>query len=262
MKERMKTMKRLLLPTAMLVLLIPCRADAFIFTDLVAKVQRITMISQAAKHLDQINSYRKEFDKYKTEFDKYYQTFHRVYRRLSSADWRDFTPSNWARLEDHLITIWKTFDEQAWQTQVLALRTSPLYSNNPDYQEYADKLVKLSEDQVTQLKREEAHLIELQAQDAAHHEALQRFKSRNAALALGADTEGNEIALGQQVALTNAILIELASIQAESKVVEQRLLTQQKEARNLIMRMKQLEIEAQKGDLKNLDLLSQLTRNK
>ncbi len=255
-------MKRLLFPAILLVLLIPCRADAFIFTDLVAKVQRIKMIAQAGKQLEQIDSYRKEFDKYKTEFDKYYQNFRRIYRRLSSADWGDFTPSNWGRLEDHLITIWKTFDEQAWQTQVLALRTSPLYSTNPDYQEYADKLVKLSEDQVTQLKREEAHLIELQAQDAAHHEALQRFKSRNAALALGEDTEGNEIALGQQVALTNAILIELASIQAESKVVEQRLLTQQKEARNLIMRMKQLEIEAQKGDLKNVDLLSQLTRNK
>src|SRR5438876_2502739 len=174
-------MKRLILPTAMLVLLLPCRADAFIFTDLVAKVQRIKMIAQAGKQLEQIDSYRKEFDKYKTEFDKYYQTFHRVYRRLSSADWRDFTPSNWARLEDHLITIWKTFDEQAWQTQVLALRTSPLYSNNPDYQGYADKLVKLSEDQVTQLKREEAHLIELQAQDAAHHEgpaALQEPQCR------------------------------------------------------------------------------------
>ena len=74
-------------------------------------------------------------------------------------------------------------------------------------------------------------------------------------------SSGSE-SLGQQVALTNAILIELASIQAESKVVEQRLLTQQKEARNLIMRMKQLEIEAQKGDLKNLDVLSQLTRSK
>src|SRR5438034_2621246 len=212
-------MKRLIFCAILLVLLIPCRADAFIFTDLVAKVQRIKMIAQAGKQLAQIDSYRKEFDKYKTEFDKYYQNFRRIYRRLSSSDLGDFTPSNRGRLEHHLITIWKTFDEQAWQTQVLALRTSPLYSTDPDYQEYADKLVKLSEDQVTQLKREEAHLIELQAQDAAHHEALQRFKSRNAALALGEETEGNEIALGQQVALTNAILIELASIQAESKVV-------------------------------------------
>jgi hypothetical protein len=242
-------------------LLIPCRADAFIFTDLIAKVQRIEMIVQAANQLKQIDSYRKEFDKYKKEFDKYYLGFRRIYRRLSTADWPDFNPSNWGRLEDHLITIWKTFDEQAWQTQVLALTTSPLYSNNTDYQEYADKLVRLSEDQATQLKREEAHLIELQAQDTAHHEALERFKSRNAALVQGEDKEGDEVALSQQIALTNAILIELASIQAESKVVAQRLLTQQKEARNLIMRMKQLEIEAQKGDVKNLDLLLDLTRN-
>jgi len=262
MKERMKTMRRLLLSTILLVLLIPSQANAFIFTDLVAKVQRIEMIAQASKTLQQIDNYRKEFDKYKKEFDKYFVTFRRVYRRLSSLDWRDFTPSDWRRLPDHLITIWKTFDEEAWLTQVLALRISPLYSTSPDYKEYADKLVKLSEDQVTQLKKEEAHLIELQAQDAAHHEALERFKSNNAALVIGDDTPGSEVAISQQIALTNAILIELASIQAESKVVEQRLLTQQKEARNLIMRMKQLEIETQKGDLKNLDVLSELTRNK
>jgi hypothetical protein len=255
-------MTRLLFPATLLVLLIPLRVDAFIFTDLVAQAQRITMIEQAAQHLEHIDSYRKEFDKYKKEFDKYFLSFRRVYRRLSSADWGDFNPSNWGRLEDHLITIWKTFDEAAWQTQVLALRINPLYSSNPDYREYADKLVKLSEDQVRQLKREEAHLIELEAQDAAHHESLERFKGRNIALAAGDDREANEIALGQQIALTNAILLELASIQAESKVVEQRLLTQQKESRNLIMRMKQLEIEAQKGDLRNLDLLLQRTKTK
>src|SRR5947208_14883354 len=141
-------MKRLLPPATLLVLLLPCRADAFIFTDLVAKVQRIKMIAQAGKQLEQINSYRKEFDKYKTEFDKYYQTFHRVYRRLSSADWRDFTPSNWPRLEDHLIRIWKTFDEQAQQTQVLALITRPLYSSNPDHQVSADMHAKRSDDRV------------------------------------------------------------------------------------------------------------------
>ena len=201
-------MRRLLLSATLLVLLIPSRADAFIFTDLIAKVQRIQMIAQAAKTLEQIDSYRKEFDKYKTEFDKYYQNFRRIYRRLSSLDWRDFTPSDWRRLSDHLITIWKTFDEEAWQTQVLALRISPLYSSSPDYKEYADKLVKLSEDQVTQLKKEEAHLIELQAQDAAHHEALERFKSNNAALVIGDDTPGSEVAISQQIALTNAILIE------------------------------------------------------
>ena len=113
---------------------------------------------------------------------------------------------------------------------------------------------------MAQLKQEEAHLIELQKQDLRHHEDLERFKSRNAALVLGDDEVGNEIALSQQIALTNAILIEIASIQAETKLVEQRLLTEQKEQRNLIMRMKQLEIEAQNGDLRNLDYLPALTK--
>jgi hypothetical protein len=256
-------MKKTVVSATLLFLLAAAeQANAFIFTDLVAKVQRIEMIAQAAEYIRQIDTYRKEFDKYKKEFDKYYKSFHLVYRRLSASDWGDFSPANWARLRDHFITFWKTFDEAAWQSQVLALRTSPLYSVNPDYQAYADSLIRLSEDQVARLKKEEAHLIQLQSQDAAHHDALERFKSRNASLVLGSDQQGDEIALSQQIALTNAILIELASIQAETKLVEQRLLTAQKEERNLIMRMKQLEIEAQNGDLKNLDQLVNLTKTK
>ena len=115
---------------------------------------------------------------------------------------------------------------------------------------------------MTQLKIEEAHLLELQAQDAAHAEALERFRSRNAGLVLGEDAEGNEVALTHQIALLNSILIEMATIQAEQKVVQQRLLTQQKEARHLIMRMKQLEIEGQTGNVRNLEQLYEQTRNR
>jgi len=255
-------MKRAILTATLLLFLIPGRADAFIFTDLVAKVQRIEMMLQTSQLIGQIDTYRNEFDKYKRVFDDYLKSFHSVYRRISSLDWKDFDPSNWIRLKDHFITIWKTFDEAAWQSQVLALRVSPLYSTNPDYKAYADDLISLSEQQVARLKQEEAHLIELQAQDAAHYDDLERFKSRNAALVVGSDQQGDEAALSQQIALTNAILIELASIQAESKIVEQRLLTDQKEERNLLMRMKQLEIEAHNGDLSNLQHLLALTKTK
>jgi hypothetical protein len=244
----------------MFLLCVAGEAKAFVFTDLIAKVQRIQMIAQASQYIQQINNYRQEFDKYKKEFDNYFKSFHLVYRRLSQADWRDFVPTSWNRLRDHFITIWRTFDEAAWQAQVLGLRTSPLYSINPDYRSYADNLISLSEEQVDRLKKEEADLLELQKQDKEHNDDLERFKSRNAALTLGSDQVGNEIALSQQIALTNAILIELASIQAESKLIEQRLLTDQKEQRNLIMRMKQLEIEAQNGDNNNLDYIKSITK--
>ena len=253
-------MKKHIFFVALMILFVTNRADAFIFTDLVAKIQRIEMIRQASSTIQQLNNYRNEFNKYKTQFDGYFKSFHLVYRRLSQADWKDFIPTNWNLLKDHFITIWQTFDESAWQAQVLGLRTSPLYSINPDYRAYADNLISLSEEQVGRLKKEEAHLIELQKQDKAHNDDLERFKNRNAALVLGPDQVGNEIALSQQIALTNAILIELASIQSESKVIEQRLLTDQKEQRNLIMRMKQLEIEAQNGDNRNLDYLQSITK--
>lgn len=255
-------MKKTLLMAALLIVVTTNQAHAFIFTDLIAEAQRARMMVQAAETISQINSYRQEFDKYKGVFDSYFKTFHTVYKRLSSADWKDFTPSNWGQLKDHFITFWQTFDEGAWQSQVLALRVSPMYARDPDYRQYADSLISLSENQVAQLKQEEAHLIDLQNQDAAHNDDLERFKTRNAELALGEDQVGQEIALSQQVALTNAILIEMASIQAETKVVEERLLTDQKEQRNLIMRMKQLEIEAQKGDLMNLNQVLNLTKAK
>ncbi len=248
---------------AALLLLIADQAKAFIFTDLVAKVQRIEMMAQADTLLNHVDTYRQEFDKYKQVFDKYYLSFQNVYRHLPAADWRNYRSTSWWQLKDHVITIWKTFDEPAWQAQILALQTTPLYSADPDYRAYADGLVQLSEDQMVQLKKEEAQLIDLQAQDAEHYQALERFRSVNASLVVGNNNAENEqVALSQQVALTNSILIELASIQAETKVVEQRLLTEQKEARNLITRMRQLEIEAQQGDLKNLDVLLAQTKSK
>ncbi|MBN1566813.1 MAG: hypothetical protein JXA73_03135 [Acidobacteria bacterium] len=253
-------MKKSVFIAALFFLFITTEAKAFVFTDLVAKVQRIQMIAQASQYIQQINNYRQEFDKYKKEFDNYFKSFHLVYRRLSQADWRDFVPTNWNRLRDHYITIWRTFDEAAWQAQVLGLRTSSLYSINPDYRTYADNLISLSEEQVDRLKKEESDLLELQKQDKEHNDDLERFKSRNAALTLGPDQVGNEIALSQQIALTNAILIEMASIQAETKLIEQRLLTDQREQRNLIMRMKQLEIEAENGNTRNFDYINSITK--
>src|SRR5512146_2287813 len=123
-------MKRIALLATLLFLVSAERAHAFIFVDLISKVQRIEMILQAKQYIDQIDGYRKEFDKYKQVFDKYFNTFHTVYKRLSSGDFSDFIPANWARLKDHFITIWKTFDEGAWQAQVLALRISPLYARD------------------------------------------------------------------------------------------------------------------------------------
>ncbi len=255
-------MKKGLFAAILLLFVMQDRADAFVFTDLIAKVQRIAMMAQVGEQIQKIDDYRKEFDKYHVQFNKYFVNFQRIYRRLSSGDWRDFTPSEWARLKDHVIAIWKTFDQYAYDSQILSLTTTPLYERSPEYKEYADQLIQLSEQQVAALKREEAHLAELQSMDGLHQEALERFKGRNAALVLGEDTPGNEIALSQQIALLNSILIEIASIQAEQKVVQQRLLTQQKESRNLIMKMKQLEIDAQRGDLRNLDQLLALTRNR
>ncbi len=253
-------MKKGMFIATFILLFTTTRADAFIFTDPAAHAQRIVQIAHQVEQIRQMTSYISEFNRYKTQFDSYFSTFHQVYRRLSAADWRFYVPSEWARLRDHLITIWKTFDEGAWRAQITGLRTSQYYATNPDYRAYADNLISLSESQVDRLKEEEAHLIELQRQDREHSQVIARYKARNEALVTGPDSVGNEIVLGQQIALTNSILIEMAQIQAETKVVEQRLLTDQKEQRNLITRMKQLETEAQAGDALNQQTIKDMIR--
>src|SRR5437016_973822 len=97
--------------------------QAFIFTDTAALAQRAAHFLQTQAHYEMFATYKGEFDKYKVEFDRYFQDFRRIYRRLSSLDWEDFNPSSWERLKDHFITIWKTFDQLAYETQVIALRT-------------------------------------------------------------------------------------------------------------------------------------------
>jgi hypothetical protein len=253
-------MKKGILIAALMFLFVPHRADAFIFSDPVAAAQRITQIANQVQQIMQMTNYLSEFNKYKSQFDSYFSTFQTVYRRLNPSDWRYYVPTEWVRLSDHMIRIWRTFDENAWQGQILGLRITRQYQTNPDYRAYADSLISLSEEQVDRLKQEEAHLVDLEKQDKEHREALERYKLQNQALITGPSGPGNEVYLPQLTALTNAILIEMAQIQAETKVVEQRLLTDQKEQRNLITRMKQLETEAQTGDSRNQETIKDMLR--
>jgi hypothetical protein len=253
-------MKKVMFFAVLLLLFVPNRAKAFVFTDPAATAQRVIQIANQVQQIMQLTNYRAEFDKYKNQFNSYFSTFQTVYRRLNPVDWQYYVPSEWVRLKDHFITIWKTFDEQAWQAQIMGLRTTRQYQVNPDYRAYADSLINLSEEQVDRLKQEEAHLIDLQKQDKEHSKTLERYKAQNQALITGPSGPGNEVFLPQLTALTNAILIEMAQIQAETKVVEQRLLTDQKEQRNLITRMKQLETEAQQGDSRNQDTIKNMLR--
>jgi hypothetical protein len=252
-------MKKTIVLAAFIFLFPVSRAHAFIFTDLVAQVQRFQMMGQAAQYIWQLSTYRQEFQQYKDTFDDYYESFLHVYSRVSPGDWSDFVPTIWNHLDDHYILFWQTFDEAAWQTQVVGLRLNPLYSVNADYRAYAENLIGISAELVSRLKREEASLIELQDQDRKHSDDLERFKSLNEALSVDNYEDNGAIALTQQLALTNAILIEMASIQAETKLIEQRLLTTQMEQRNLIMRMKKLEVESQNGDIGNWNYIESIT---
>ena len=64
-------MKRIIIPTLLLSFALTGNAQAFIFTDLVAKIQRIAMMGQFAHQIEQMDQYQTEFDKYHTQFRTY-----------------------------------------------------------------------------------------------------------------------------------------------------------------------------------------------
>ena len=234
-------------------------ARAFIFTDVSAFAQRAAQFTQTAAHYTastshyaQFMGYVSQFNQHRTAFENYYNNFRSVYRRMSSASYyRDFDTSNWnwSRLDNHLLRTWRTVNQSTWQAQTLALRASRLYESNPLYRRYADRLIELSEEHVENMIREEALMRDLEQRSVERRETLERFRNTNAGLSTGSD----EMNAGQQAALTNSILLELAAIQIETGIIEQRLRASQQDQQNLIAQMKQLELEARENDALNLE---------
>ena len=257
-------MKKIILKTALclsMCVFFAHSAFAFAFTDISALAQRAIQFVQTAahyaqsvQHFNQFFGYVQEFNNHRRQFESYYRNFNRVYRQMSSsAYYRDFNPSNWrwTRIDDHLLRVWRRYNHAAWEVQMLAIRTSRLYETNPIYRRYADRLIALSEEQVENLRKEEAYLQELEAKEEQHMATLERLRNTNHDVV----TADGEISLSHQIALTNAILLELAAVQAESRAIEQRLLTLQRDQQNLIAQMKQFELEAQRDDGLNLDFI-------
>ena len=249
-------------------------ARAFIFSDVAALGQRALQFVQTAAHYTQsahhytastshyaqFMGYVTQFNQYRSAFENYYNNFRSVYGRMSSASYyRDFDVSNWnwTRLDNHLLRTWRTVNQSTWQAQALALRASRLYESSPLYRRYAERLIELSEEHVENMMKEEALMRDLEQRSAERRDTLERFRNTNAGLSTGSD----EISAGQQAALTNSILLELAAIQVETSVIEQRLRAAQQDQQNLIAQMKQLELEARESDALNLEhIISKTTR--
>ena len=128
-----ETMKRLLFSATLLVLLIPCQAHAFIFTDLVAKAQRITMIAQAAEHLEQ---YRRLPEGVRQVQEGIRQVLPQFPARLPPAVLRRLGRLHPVQVGAGSRTTsspsGRPSMKPAWQTQVLALRiSSPLSAAIP-----------------------------------------------------------------------------------------------------------------------------------
>jgi hypothetical protein len=192
--------------------------------------------------------YRRQFEQYQNQ-----------YRRITSGRYlQDFNVSNWdwMRLDDHILRTWRSWNQAHWDIQMMGLRASRLIENNPAFRIYVDRIEALGREKQESLKKEEALTRELEKRLQDRRDALEKLQTTNQNLAVGSS---GEMDTGALQALNNRILLELAAIQVESHVIEQRRLAKEIELNNIMMEIKNIEAEARRSDGQNLDTILKTT---
>ena len=259
-------MKRIILKTVLclsMFVFFTNTARAFVFTDVSALAQRVAKFSQDAaqyvqqnSHFAQFMRYVTEFNQYRNQFESYQRTFERVYRKIDSGYYgRHFNVSDWdwARLDDHLLRVWRTVNQALWDAQVLTVRASRLYDTNPAYRRYADRVIQLGNEKIENLKKEEALSDDLEKRGQERRQAIEELRATNADLA-GQDNNGAHLQ-----ALQNQILLELAAMQAEANVIERQRMRNAQEMENLNMEMERLISESQANEAESWDFILNTT---
>lgn len=232
---------------------------AFVFTDISALAQRTAKFSQDAaqyvqqnSHFAQFMRYVTEFNQYRNQFESYQRTFERVYRKIDSGYYgRHFNVSewNWARLDDHLLRVWRTVNQALWDAQTLTVRASRLYDTNPAYRRYADRVIQLGNEKIENMKKEEALSEELEKRGQERRQAIADLRATNEDLS-GQDNSGAHLQ-----ALQNQILLELAAMQSEANIIERQRTRSAEEMRNLNMEMERLISESQANEAEAWDFI-------
>jgi len=254
-------MKKTILKISLCLMLVFCcgsPARAFVFSDVAALAQRAVQFVQTASHytssvthFKEFAGYAQEFNKYKQQFEGYYNNFNRVYKSISGGRYAQaFNVSNWnwTRLDDHILRAWKTYNQASWDIQMIGLRTSRLFETNPAYRRYAERLIALSEEKIESIKKEEALSIELEERDKEQRQALEQLRATSAEISTKDDIAATELQV-----LSNNILLELAKIQAENNLMEQRRRRIEQELQSLLAELQQAEIEARENDDANYE---------
>jgi phage-related minor tail protein len=227
-------------------------AFAFIFSDISALAQRVAKFSQDAtqyvsenSHFAQFMSYVKEFNTYRNQFEGYQNKFNSIYRKIENGYYTnafDVSKWDWTRLDDHLLKAWRSVNQALWDAQSLAVRTSRLYDTNPAYKRYADHVLKLSEEKLESIKKDEALSEELEKRGKDRRKAIEDLKATNK------DLSGQEDSASHLQALNNQILLELAALQAEASEIERQRLRNTLDMDNLNRELERLAAEAQENE--------------
>jgi len=256
-------MKKTALKTVLCLTLVFCftaNARAFVFSDVAAFGQRASQFIQTATHyassvthFKEFAGYAQEFNNYRNQFTGYFNTFKSVYRNISSGRYTSaFNVSNWdwTRLDDHILRAWRSFNQASWDLQKLSLRTSQMFETNPAYRRYAERLIAVSDEKIESLKKEEALSAELEKQTKDQQDTLKKLRDTSEQLATQSDPSASELQ-----SMTNVILLELARIQVESGVIEQRRQRLAQELQNLMGELYSAELEAKQDDALSLEYI-------
>lgn len=244
-------------------------ARAFVFSDVPAFGQRVAAdLKRAAEwlstttHYKQVVDYAKEFNQYRNQFDSYWKTFNRIYSRVGSGAYTsdfDVTKWDWTRLDDHILRTWRSYNQAAWDAQILALHTSRLMETNPAYRRYVESLETLAREKAESLKKEEADMLVIEGELKQHIETLDKLKATNEKLTTTQGSGTEPIDAAQLQSLNNLIALEQAAIQIKSNLLEQRRRDAEKANTNFLAEIQRLEIEARQGDERNIEHIINFT---
>ena len=124
-------------------------AQAFVFSDIPAQIQRaIEFLKTTQGRVEDVTHYKKfvdhakEFNKLRNEFTAYQQQFDRMYKNISRGTYAsafNVTKWDWTKLDQHIINSYQAWDRAWYDAQMMLVRTSRMYQNNPIYRRFVDE---------------------------------------------------------------------------------------------------------------------------
>lgn len=240
-------MKKSVLILCLVVAVQAVQGFGFIFTDMSALSQRVTLQSSviaqwaqqlgySAEQVQGIMQQIQKFQEYKRQFDQYYGTFNSCYRAIQGGNWEGLaTTINRIYLEELARQQGELDETQAAQVRqdaqnmglvseasqmsqdeinrtVAALQDTEYYRNNPELRKEVDEYIREMQANYIYQNSYLAKVTAIVKVIQTHNQTITRLEQQNQQLSTGDD----QASLVAQIALQNQIAIEQLKLQVET----------------------------------------------